>query len=293
MSSVIEVINLVKQYQGFKAVDDISFTIDKGVCFGILGPNGAGKTTTIEIMEGIIKPTSGQINYYGQPMKGDIAQQIGIQFQNTALQDFLTVKETLNLFTAFYQHTVDHQEIIDLCDLGEFLDKDNRLLSGGQRQRLLLALALINDPEIIYLDEPTTGLDPQARRNFWQLIENIKKRNKTVILTTHYMDEAEQLCDDVVVMDRGKVIESGRPLQLLDKHFKEVFIYLPRAQIDPALIAQYQWKVDDDRIEISTQDIEQSLAFLMKEKVSLEGLHVKSANLDDLFLKLTGHSLRE
>lgn len=293
MSAVIEVINLVKSYQDFTAVDDISFSINKGVCFGILGPNGAGKTTTIEIMEGIIKPSSGQVHYYGQPMKNEIAQQIGIQFQHTALQDFLTVKETLNLFTSFYQHTVDHNQLIELCDLGEFLGKDNRLLSGGQRQRLLLALALINDPDIIYLDEPTTGLDPQARRNFWQLIENIKKRDKTVILTTHYMDEAERLCDDVVVMDRGKVIESGRPHQLLDKHFKEVFIYLPKGQIKPELMKKYQWQENGDRVEISSQNIENSLSLLMKEQISLDGLHVKSANLDDLFLKLTGHSLRE
>ncbi|GHE87235.1 ABC transporter ATP-binding protein [Thalassotalea profundi] len=293
MSAVIEVINLVKRYHEFSAVDDISFSIDKGICFGILGPNGAGKTTTIEIMEGILKPSSGQINYYGQPMKSEVAQQIGIQFQHTALQDFLTVKETLNLFTSFYQHTVDHAQLIELCDLGEFLNKDNRLLSGGQRQRLLLALALINDPEIIYLDEPTTGLDPQARRNFWQLIENIKKRDKTVILTTHYMDEAERLCDDVVVMDRGKIIEAGRPHQLLDKHFKEVFIYLPSANIKPELIQKYQWQVNGDRVEINSKNIEHSLALLMKEQISLEGLHVKSANLDDLFLKLTGHSLRE
>ncbi|GAA5130432.1 ABC transporter ATP-binding protein [Thalassotalea piscium] len=293
MNVVIEVENLVKCYKEFKAVDDISFTINKGVCFGILGPNGAGKTTTIEIMEGIIKPTSGQVKYYGQPMKSEIAQQIGIQFQNTALQDFLTVKETLNLFTSFYQHAVDHSELIQLCDLGEFLDKDNRLLSGGQRQRLLLALALINDPEIIYLDEPTTGLDPQARRNFWQLIENIKKRDKTVILTTHYMDEAEMLCDDVIVVDRGKIIESGRPHQLLEKHFQEVFIYLPSNQVSPRLIEQYQWRNNGERVEISSKNIEQSLSLLMTEKVSLEGLQVKSANLDDLFLKLTGHSLRE
>lgn len=293
MSAVIEVTNLVKSFNNFKAVDDISFSINKGVCFGILGPNGAGKTTTIEIMEGIIKPSAGQVKYYGQPMKEAIAQQIGIQFQHTALQDFLTVKETLNLFTSFYQQTVEHSQLIELCDLGEFLNKDNRLLSGGQRQRLLLALALINDPEIVYLDEPTTGLDPQARRNFWQLIENIKKRDKTVILTTHYMDEAERLCDDVVVMDHGKIIESGRPHQLLDKHFNEVFIYLPRAQVNAELIAQHQWKENGDRVEIASKNIEGSLSLLMNEKISLEGLHVKSANLDDLFLKLTGHSLRD
>jgi len=291
--SVIDVIDLSKHYKNIIAVNNISFSIAKGHCFGLLGPNGAGKTTTIEMMEGIISPSSGKINYYGKQMSDDISQQIGIQFQHTALQDFLTVKETLNLFTSFYQQTIAHQELIELCDLSEFLDRDNRLLSGGQRQRLLLALALINDPDIIFLDEPTTGLDPQARRNFWQLIKNIKARDKTVILTTHYMDEAEQLCDEVIIMDQGRIIEQGTPHQLLDKHFKEVFIYLPLNQISSDIIEKYQWKVLGERVEITTQQVEQTLTLLMSENVSLDGLHVKSANLDDLFLKLTGHSLRE
>lgn len=291
--SVIEVKDLTKIYKGVAAVDHIDFSIQKGQCFGLLGPNGAGKTTTIEIMEGIIPATSGHVEYYGKVAGDDISQQIGIQFQHTALQDFLTVKETLDLFTSFYQKTLSHEQLIELCDLSEFLDRDNRLLSGGQRQRLLLALALINDPEIIFLDEPTTGLDPQARRNFWQLIQNIKKRNKTVILTTHYMDEAEQLCDDVVIMDKGKIIERGTPHQLLNKHFNDVFIYLPQEQINNELINKHQWKKVADRIEITTTQVESTLAMLMQEKVSLDGLHVKSANLDDLFLKLTGHSLRE
>ncbi len=292
-SSVIDVENLTKVYQDVKAVDGINFSIKKGQCFGLLGPNGAGKTTTIEIMEGIILPTSGQVHYYGKPAQADIAQQIGIQFQHTALQDFLTVKETLDLFTSFYSKTLSHQTLIELCDLGDFLNRDNRLLSGGQRQRLLLALALINDPDIVFLDEPTTGLDPQARRNFWQLIENIKANNKTIILTTHYMDEAEQLCDEVVIMDNGKIIERGQPHQLLAKHFTDVFIYLPLAQVPQALIEQHQWQVLGERVEITSEHVEATLSLLIAEQVSLDGLHVKSANLDDLFLKLTGHSLRE
>ncbi|WP_206483830.1 ABC transporter ATP-binding protein [Thalassotalea sp. G2M2-11] len=291
--SVLDVKGLTKKYDDITAVDDISFSINKGQCFGLLGPNGAGKTTTIEIMEGIIAPSSGRIYYYDQPMKADISQQIGIQFQHTALQDFLTVKETLDLFTAFYTRTLSHQTLIDLCDLTEFLHRDNRLLSGGQRQRLLLALALINDPDIVFLDEPTTGLDPQARRNFWQLIENIKEKGKTIILTTHYMDEAEQLCDEVVIMDKGKIIESGCPEQLLAKHFTEVFIYLPLTELPQSLVGKCQWKVVGERVEITTDQVEQTLSTLIAAQVSLEGLHVKSANLDDLFLKLTGHSLRE
>ena len=290
---VIEVSNLVKSYKGVQAVDDVSFSIEKGHCFGLLGPNGAGKTTTIEIMEGIIRATSGQVLYSGKAISEDISQQIGIQFQSTALQDFLTVQETLNLFTSFYDNTIPHNKLIELCDLKDFLDRDNRLLSGGQRQRLLLALALINDPEIIFLDEPTTGLDPQARRNFWQLIKNIKARNKTVILTTHYMDEAQQLCDDVVIMDSGKIIESGTPNNLLAKHFQNVFIYLPKKQVPQALIEKNQWLIENDRVEISTQQVEETISLLIAAQVPLDGLQVKSPNLDDLFLKLTGHSLRE
>ena len=293
MQEVIRVENLTKSYKDVMAVDHINFSIKKGVCFGLLGPNGAGKTTTIEIMEGIIKATQGQVFYYDKPVDESMSQQIGIQFQHTALQDFLTVKETLNLFTSFYENTVPHQDLIELCDLSEFLGRDNRLLSGGQRQRLLLALALINDPEIVFLDEPTTGLDPQARRNFWQLIKNIKARNKTVVLTTHYMDEAEQLCDDVLIMDHGKVIERGTPRELLNKHFEEVFIYLPVEQVPNELCQQLNWQVQDQQVEISTIDVESTIALLLSNNVSLAGLHVKSPNLDDLFLKLTGHTIRD
>ena len=298
MSVAICVEALTKKYKDVIAVNNISFSVEQGHCFGLLGPNGAGKTTTIEIMEGIIAASSGSVIYknkenQAKEVDNNISQQIGIQFQHTALQDFLTVKETLNLFAAFYQHTLAQEKIIELCDLSDFLNRDNRLLSGGQRQRLLLALALINDPEIIFLDEPTTGLDPHARRNFWQLIKNIKAQNKTIILTTHYMDEAEQLCDDIVIMDQGEIIESGTPHQLLSKHFKEVFIYLPEQQVPLALIELNQWKITAGRVEITTHNVETTLAMLMDNNVSLEGLHVKSANLDDLFLHLTGHSLRE
>ncbi len=293
MQEVIRVENLTKSYKDIVAVDNVNFSIEKGHCFGLLGPNGAGKTTTIEIMEGIIKATKGQVFYYGKAIDESMSQQIGIQFQHTALQDFLTVKETLNLFTSFYQHTVPHSDLIELCDLSEFLDRDNRLLSGGQRQRLLLALALINDPDIVFLDEPTTGLDPQARRNFWQLIKNIKARDKTVVLTTHYMDEAQQLCDDVLIMDHGQVIARGTPRQLLNQHFNEVFIYLPEEQVPAKLCQEHQWQINEHQVEITTADVEATIALLLAEKVSLTGLHVKSPNLDDLFLKLTGHSLRD
>lgn len=292
MEKIIEVENLVKSYGNLTAVDNISFSIEKGHCFGLLGPNGAGKTTTIEIMEGIILPTAGQVRYRGKAVDGSFAQKIGIQFQHTALQDFLTVKETLNLFAEFYQQTVPQEQLIETCDLAEFLTRDNRLLSGGQRQRLLLALALINDPEVVFLDEPTTGLDPLARRNFWQLIKNIKAQQKTIVLTTHYMDEAEQLCDDIVIVDHGKIIEQGRPRTLLQQHFNHVFIYLPASQLPAQLIAEKQWPVNNGIVEISTDNVERMMSYLISLPASLDGLHVKSANLDDLFLKLTGHSLQ-
>lgn len=303
MSVAIRVEGLIKQYKEVVAVDNINFAVKQGHCFGLLGPNGAGKTTTIEIMEGIIQASAGSVIYLHnsqnnqgkdtQTVDQHISQQIGIQFQHTALQDFLTVEETLNLFSSFYQHTLPKARLVELCDLSSFLDRDNRLLSGGQRQRLLLALALINDPEIIFLDEPTTGLDPHARRNFWQLIKNIKAQNKTIVLTTHYMDEAEQLCDDIVIMDQGKIIESGTPQHLLSKHFKNVFIYLPANQVPSELIEKNQWIIVSNRVEITTDNVEKTLAMLMQNSISLDGLHVKSANLDDLFLHLTGHSLRE
>lgn len=301
MDAVLRIESLVKTYDKVNAVDGISFVVEKGACFGLLGPNGAGKTTTIEIIEGLIKPTSGEIWYGEQKLVGDkklaaeMTSKIGIQFQHTALQDFLTVKETLKLFASFYPKPFSIEQLIDDCELDDFLDRDNRSLSGGQRQRLLLALALINDPEIVFLDEPTTGLDPHARRQFWQLVNKIKSQGKTVILTTHYMDEAQQLCDTIVIMDKGKIIEQGTPDDLLTKHFKEVSISLPIANVASSLLQNMlnegRWQQVGERVEIGCEDVEQGIHQLVKQGVVLEGLQVKSANLDDLFLKLTGSKL--
>jgi ABC-2 type transport system ATP-binding protein len=292
MVAVIVVEHLVKSYQDVLAVNDVSFSVTQGCCFGLLGPNGAGKTTTIEIMEGIVPPSSGQVNYHGQQASVASLVDIGIQFQHTALQDYLTVRETLELFSSFYPKPLPLTELIALCDLDEFINRDNRLLSGGQRQRLLLALALVNDPGILFLDEPTTGLDPYARRQFWQLIGNIKASGKTIVLTTHYMDEAQQLCDQVVIMDKGKIIEQGEPRQLLQKHFSQVVISLPRSNIQKELTEDYDWRINAEHIDIVTERVEQTVSRLIGDGVPLEGLQVKSANLDDLFLKLTGHPLQ-
>ncbi len=230
MTPLIEVRDLIKQFPGVRAVDGVSFTLGAGTCFGLLGPNGAGKTTTVEMIEGITPPTSGSVLYKGEPLGQRFKLEAGIQFQSTALQDFITVRENLRLFRSFYPRGMDLDALITLCSLGEFLDRDARKLSGGQRQRLLLALALVNDPDILFLDEPTTGLDPQARRNFWDLVREIRARGKTILLTTHYMEEAYVLCDRIAIMDRGKIVAEAAPDALLKQHgcatLDEVFLKL-------------------------------------------------------------------
>lgn len=291
MSTVLDVRGLTKKYAELVAVNGISFTVKQGSCFGLLGPNGAGKTTTIEMLEGLVPPDAGEIFYHGKPASRTDFQQLGVQFQQTALQDYLTVHETLKLFAAFYPKPADLAELIQLCDLTEILDRDHRKLSGGQRQRLLLALALVNEPQIIFLDEPTTGLDPHARRNFWALIEQVKAQGRTVILTTHYMDEAEQLCDQILIMDKGNIIALDSPEALLAQHFSGALLRLPDQGQDPELPDDASWSRAGGYLQINSRDIEQTIRLLQAQQFSLEGLFIKSANLDDLFLKLTGHSL--
>lgn len=291
--AIIEVRDLVKRYPGVRAVDGVSFSVTVGSCFGLLGPNGAGKTTTVEIMEGINTATDGEVLYLGEPIGRRFQEEAGIQFQTTALQDFLTVSETLTLFRGLYADGAELDEIIRVCSLGELLDRDNRKLSGGQRQRLLLAIALVNNPRIVFLDEPTTGLDPQARRNFWDLIRQIKSRNTTVILTTHYMEEAYLLCDVIAIMDHGRIIAQGSPEDLLKEHFDEVVIELPRSDVEVDLsdlpytiLNAPQW------IEISTADVNGAIQALMARGVPLNQLRIRPRNLEDLFLELTGKDLR-
>jgi ABC-2 type transport system ATP-binding protein len=290
---ILEVRQLVKQYPNVNAVDGVSFAVPEGICFGLLGPNGAGKTTTIEVMEGILQQTSGEVRYRGELLGPRFREEAGILFQKTALQDFLTVRQTLSMFRGLYDRGLDIEEVIRLCALEKLADRDNRKLSGGQQQRLLLAVALVNDPSILFLDEPTTGLDPQARRNFWDLIQSIKARKKTIILTTHYMDEAEILCDDIAIMDRGHIIARGGPRQLLQEHFEEVLLELPRHDF-PDEARHLVTKVIEsaDRVEIATQDLETTLRALMDARVSLKNLRIRPPNLEDLFLDLTGKELR-
>jgi ABC-2 type transport system ATP-binding protein len=259
----------------------------------MLGPNGAGKTTTVEIMEGVTEPTSGEVLYCGEPLGARFRAEAGIQFQKTALQDFLTVRETLQMFRRLYPCGRDVDELITLCALEQLASRDNRKLSGGQLQRLLLAIALVNDPQVLFLDEPTTGLDPQARHNFWDLIRAIKAERRTVLLTTHYMEEAYFLCDRVAIMDRGRIIAEGAPSRLLKDHFEDVVLELPREDFpgDPAAFP-LPVLVANDRVEISTADVEGALRTLLDRGVPLKHLRIRPRNLEDLFLELTGRALR-
>ena len=246
------------------------------------------------MLEGILTPTRGEIRYRGQPIGPRFRQIAGIMFQQTALQDYIKVRESLELFGRFYRHTRPIDELVERCALGEFLDRDTRRLSGGQRQRLLLAIALINDPEVLFLDEPTTGLDPQSRRNFWSLIDDIKAEQKTVVLTTHYMEEAQALCDDIAIMDHGHIIARGSPQALLSEHFDSAVITLPAEYLPEQRDLDTQLKLRrlGEQIEILSSDLDATLRTLIELQVPLDRLQVRSRTLEDLFLELTGHQLR-
>ncbi|MFO8064971.1 MAG: ABC transporter ATP-binding protein [Spirochaetia bacterium] len=290
MASIMEISRLRKSFGSVRAVDDISFEIPEGICFGLLGPNGAGKTTTIEMMEGILAPSAGNIFYRGNPIDRRFKERVGIQFQSTALPEFITVKETLELFRAFYPNPRSVDDVVDICSLGEFIDRDNRKLSGGQRQRLLLGIAIIPFPDIVFLDEPTTGLDPQARRNFWSLIERIRNEKTTVVLTTHYMDEAELLCDEVAIMDHGHILELDTPERLLQKHFEGAVVTIPN-QDDLSGLPEGS-RVVDDHVEIVSNNLDTTVKQLLENHRDLDGLNIHKPDLEDLFIKLTGSSLR-
>jgi ABC-2 type transport system ATP-binding protein len=292
MTTILEARHLFKSYPDVVAVDGISFSLDTGDCYGLLGPNGAGKTTTMEIMEGIIQADKGEILYQGKPVDERFKHEIGIQFQSTSLQDFQTVIESLQMFAALYEKRADIDELIELCHLQEFINRDTRKLSGGQRQRLLLAIALINDPKMIFLDEPTTGLDPQSRRNFWSLIEGIKQAGKSILLTTHYMEEAYRLCDRIAIVDRGKIIIEGRPDELLRQHFSSSVIRLPKNAIDVSRTLPDDINLSDGRYELFTDDVAESISRLEALGFNLGDCQISAPTLEDLFLKLTGHALR-
>ncbi len=233
------------------------------------------------------------MRYRGEPLGQRFREEAGILFQKTALQDFLTVRQCLALFRGLYARGLEVEEVIRVCALDKLAARDTRKLSGGQQQRLLLAIALVNDPAVLFLDEPTTGLDPQARRNFWELVQSIKARRKTIILTTHYMEEAEVLCDEIAIMDRGRIIAQGAPQRLLHQHFAEVLLELPRQEFPAAARALPLNIIEaSDKVEISTHDVEATLRTLLAAQVPLTHLRIRPANLEDLFLELTGTELR-
>jgi ABC-2 type transport system ATP-binding protein len=294
MNYILEVKDIIKDYPQVRAVDGVSLSINEGTCFGLLGPNGAGKTTLIEIIEGILHQTAGEIFYKGKHRKASFRNEAGIQFQNTQLPESLTVKEVLQTFRNLYSRSLPLDELIDMCELQDIADRDNRKISGGQRQRLFLAIALANDPELIFLDEPTTGLDPQARRHLWDIVNHIKANKKTIILTTHYMDEAELLCDQIAIMDLGKIIELGTPADLIKKN-NNGHLVVVRSNIDDKKLNDIPWKWNkmQDKIEIHANNINECIEILINKGIDLSSLTVRSQNLEDLFIKLTGKKLRE
>ena len=302
---VIIVEHLRKYYGKTKAVDDVSFAIQPGEVFGMLGPNGAGKSTTIEMIEGLRVADGGTVTVLGlrQPHEARaIKSRIGIQLQTTALYPRLTVTEILDLFHKFYpnRRTLSTPELIRIVDLEEKKDTRSKNLSGGQKQRLSVALALVNDPDILFLDEPTTGMDPQARRQLWDVALDLKRQGKTILMTTHYMEEAEQLCDRVAIVDHGHIIEIGSPTELVQNHFSEIAIsFESPAGVDgyASLPGVTHTTAEDGKITVFSADAPKTMAALLEHAPegsgALRNLNVHNATLEDVFLQLTGRALRD
>jgi ABC-2 type transport system ATP-binding protein len=293
MSVILQVTNLVKRFAQLTAVNDVSFEIVQGSCFGLLGPNGAGKTTTIELMEGIKSPDSGSILYRGEPLGSQFRNEAGIMFQNTALQEFITVREIMLQFSRFYPHTAGIDELAERFSLKSFLNQDTRKLSGGQKQRLLLAMAMINKPRILFLDEPTTGLDPQSRRNLWKQVQEVKGEGATVILTTHYMEEAYELCDEIAIMDDGRIIAHDKPDVLLAEHFDDVVVQIHQDDI-PRDIGEREFQATyrSESAHILSVDVNRTIERLLSFEIPLNRMQIRARDLEDLFIELTGKELR-
>ena len=289
---IVEVKNLKKYYKDVKAVDGISFDIEEGSIFALLGPNGAGKTTTVEILEGLRKRDSGEVKLFGETVDDipkEMKKRIGVQLQKSAFFNYLTVGETLSLFRELYGRGYKVREISEIVHL---VDKEKSLvknLSGGQLQRLALGVALINNPELIFLDEPTTGLDPQARRMVWGIIKDLKDKGKTIFLTTHYMEEAEYLADVVCIIDHGKIVEMGRPEEIIRRSGLKTVIEMETIE---DFVVEGAEKLDANKYRLIVNDPERVLPEILKSgKVS--NVMIRKPNLEDVFLKLTGHSLRD
>ncbi len=306
--------DLFKRYESKKlsvdAVNGLHLKVEKGQCFGLLGPNGAGKTTTVEILEGILKPTSGRVEVlgecWGRGRDHQLRQRIGVTLQETQFQEKLSVGEILMLFRSFYQDGLPIEQALEQVSLEEKEKAWVRQLSGGQKQRLAVATALVGDPELLFLDEPTTGLDPQARRQIWKVVTRLKERGRTILLTTHYMDEAQKLCDDLAVVDHGKVIAEGSPQELIAQLGGEHVI-------DVSLEGQEDlWPSEEELLAIDSvthvtregkayllnvdqphRAIPSVLSWLASRGLDMERLSTRHANLEDVFVSLTGRHLRD
>jgi ABC-2 type transport system ATP-binding protein len=303
--SAIEVSNLRKVYSNIPAVDGISFEVAEGEVFGLLGPNGAGKTTTVECIEGLREPDGGEICVLGHRHSTNgngIKEQIGIQLQTTGLYPLHTVHELLTLFGSFYKKSVPPKDLIKLVSLEDKRNTRSKDLSGGQRQRLSLALALVNDPSLIFLDEPTTGLDPQSRRQMWNIVKDLQERGKTILLTTHYMEEAQVLCNRVAVMDSGAIIALDTPQKLIETHFETTAVEFEDRNSAPMdLLHGLPGVTDASRdgglVTLYTLDVPHTMEGLLDAartgQLHFDDLRVRSATLEDVFLKLTGRRIRD
>ncbi len=308
MEAALRCRDLAKTYNGgVEAVRGIDLTIPVGECFGLLGPNGAGKTTTIEMLEGLLEPTRGEIEILGRRWGGDneaVRQRLGISLQETKLSDKLTVEETVRLFRSFYEKRRGVEQILETTGLTEKRSSWVMKLSGGQRQRLAIACALVGDPDIVFLDEPTTGLDPQSRRHLWDVIREFRREKKTVLLTTHYMEEAERLCDRVAIVDQGKIIALDSPRGLIQRlggdHVVEVEvddpgrIVLEELRALPSVSGAHR---DGDLVSLGVREVHLAIPALMEYLEShgskLEHLATRHASLEDVFVSLTGRHLRD
>jgi ABC-2 type transport system ATP-binding protein len=317
MRSVIHCQNLVKTYEGrppVEAVRGLDLEVIEGECFGLLGPNGAGKTTSIEIMEGLLAPTSGDVEVLGRRWgqhEDAIRQRIGISFQETKLSEKLSVRETLDLFRSFYKQGTEPAKVMEQVELTEKAKTWVGKLSGGQKQRLAVACALVGNPELLFLDEPTTGLDPKSRRQLWEIIRDYRRQGRTVLLTTHYLDEAERLCDRVAIVDRGKVIAQGTPRELIVSLGGEHVIEFTLGSDPNSTVSEIPGDLDlfsrlptvqsayfdHGRICLSVAEPHRTLPALL---TTLEGKHwplaslsTRHASLEDVFVKLAGRHLEE
>ena len=307
-SAALRVRQLRKAYKDVIAVDGLDLEVRAGECFGLLGPNGAGKTTTVEICEGLTEPDSGEVEILGRQWLRDadeLRQRLGIQLQDTQLSEKLTVFETVRLFRSFFRQGASAREVIARVQLEEKQKSRVGDLSGGQKQRLALACALVGDPDFLFLDEPTTGLDPQARRQLWELIEEFKHSGRTILLTTHYMDEAERLCDRVAIMDHGKEIALGTPRELIASTCAEHMVEFSPGPASTTLDVPALRRISGVR-DLRTENgavllqvtelhtaVPALLAELSRQKIPLTELRTHSATLEDVFVTLTGRHLRD